>query len=309
MASSMFFASRGTGVLVMGVGALLLSGVMYAGMEAMRARAPAASLSSISVSLFEAQDITYPSGSYAELIPSIASSTIGRDQSWRIETSSVSGNCALLSERPNSLMVGVVSSTRCDVLGASIEGRYVHLATGASDPCLDPLFCEMRPFSTWTIYDARTAMTRPVPKPIREGAWQAVDAVRSVGLFHGVIRSTRSPSDQQDWWALTDVGGTPFWSGSKEEMDAQAEEIAPLRLLSRPNGDLLLAYLAISKEKHAEERLAFFAGHVWHSVPFPSPIAQSWRLETWETKGRGGQAVLRWMDTSGKQRQTLVSTN
>lgn len=309
MASSMFFASRGTGVLVMGVGALLLSGVMYAGMEAMRTRAPVASLSSISVGLFETQGITYPSGSYAELIPSIASSTVGRDQSWRIEASSVSGNCALLSERPNPLMVGVVSSTRCNVLGASIEGRYVHLATGVSDSCLDPLFCEMRPFSIWTIYDARTAMMRPVPKPVREGTWQAVDAVRSVGLFRGVIRSTRSPSDQQDWWALTDVGGTPFWNGSKEEIDARAQEIVPLRILSRPNGDLLLAYLAIDEERHAEERLALFTGRVWHTVLFANPIAQTWRLEMWESGARGGQASLRWMDASSKQRQTLVSTN
>ncbi|MBP7005692.1 hypothetical protein KBB27_01040 [Patescibacteria group bacterium] len=303
----MSFASRGTGVLVMGIGALLLSGVLYAGIQAMDTAVTIPS--NIPAEIFSAHEIIYPPGSYAALIPRATTSTMGRDQYWRTDAAAGSGNCALISERPTPFVVGMVSSTRCEILGASIEGRYVHLATGALGACTTEAFCEKPPFSVWSMYDARTAIIRSVPKPVREGGWQAIDAVRSVGLFRGIIRSTRTPDQQTDWWALTDVSGTPFWNGSLTGIDAQASEIVPLRLVSRPNGDLLLAYLAIDKENQVHERLALFSNDDWRVVMPPSALTRIWRLEGWEQGPRGWQATLRWSDESGKQQLSRVSTN
>lgn len=303
----MLSASRGTIVLVVGVSAVLLGGVFY-GLFRMLAVAPSARPPEAIMERLP-ETVRAPLGTFASLVPRTPTSTQTRAQRWRLLRDEVTGPCLLVEDGAvASSSVGAIDGAWCNLLGPSLEGRYVHVLSGPQSACAFGDLCEQPPIATWTVYDVRIGAFRAVPTPVRQGYWQAVDPTRGIGLFQGVIQSTRQEGTE-DFWALTDVAGAALWTGRTKQIDPEATAILGQRLLSRRDGDVLLSYLAVDAQQQASLRLALFSESRWQSVAIPESIrSRAWRLEDWLQVGRIWQATAAWIDEGGVRQTVKVMT-
>lgn len=293
--------------LVVGVSAVLLGGVFFSVFQMLPTvpsfRPPEAVLERLP------ETVRPPLGSFSSLVPLTPSSTQTRAQRWRLLREEAAGPCLLVEDGAvASSSVGLIEGAWCNLLGPSLEGRYVHVLSGPRLECAFADLCEQPPISTWTVYDVRIGAFRAVPTPVRQGYWQAVDPTRGIGLFHGLIQSTRQEGSE-DFWALTDVAGAAFWTGRTKEIDPEAVTVLGQRLLSRRDGAVLLSYLAVDTQQQATLRLAFFSGGRWQPVPLPESISsRAWRLEDWVQAGRIWQATAVWLDDAGVRQSVKVMT-
>lgn len=246
--------------------------------------------------------------SYSALVPLAATSTTVRGGETYILNQSEQG-CALIDKAAPSSTIPLLGGAWCQLSGASIEGRYIHLLSGTSIACaISPDSCESAPIMVWSVYDLRTHILRPVPVPVRGGVWEAVDPIRSIGLFRGAVRSTIRPGEE-DFWALTDPAGAAFWTGRIDDVDLKAQIIAGERLFSRPDNSLLLSYLVINPEGNEELRLATFNGKIWKRVVLPETVVgKTWRLEAWVLERGKWTATMVWQDEQGQKRMEKVTT-
>ena len=242
---------------------------------------------------------------YRALVPPFATSTTVRNGETYV-LSNTNDGCALFDAAATSTAVGTMKSKWCVLAGASIEGRFVHVLSGRTSVCVASSdSCELPPVSAWNIYDLRTSMLRPVPAPVRGGTWEAVDPIRSVGLFRGSVRSTIRPGEE-DFWALTDDAGAAFWTGRIDDIDPLAQLVAGERLVSRPDAKLVFSYLAINEDGNEELRLATFNGKIWRRVALPASLSnRTWRLTTWAVEKGEWTATLDWNDTSGTHHEKV----
>lgn len=300
-------ASRGSMVLVVGVSAALLGGVFFALLRMRSSLTPLVSPQAAFEHLPET--VRAPLGEFAALVPPAPSSTQTRAQRWQLVREAVNGPCRLVEEgAAASSSVGIIGGTWCTLLGPSLEGRYVHVLSGSRPDCAFADVCEHPPIAAWTVYDVRIGAFRPVPTPIRQGYWQAVDSTRGMGLFQGVIQSTRQEGSE-DFWALTDVAGAARWTGRTKEIDPQSTVLLGQRLLSRRDGAVLFSYLSVDDAQQSTLRLAAFINNRWQPVTLPEEIRpRAWRLEAWEQAGRAWQAAIVWVDDAGVKRTVKVGT-
>ncbi len=300
-------APRGSVVLVVGVSAALLCGVFFALLRMRSSLTPVALPQTALEHVPET--VRAPLGEFASLVPPAPSSTQTRAQRWQLLREGADGPCLLVEEGAiASSSVGVISGRWCTLLGPSLEGRYVHVLSGSHPGCAFADVCEHPPIVAWTVYDVRIGAFRPVPTPIRQGYWQAVDPTRGIGVFQGVIQSTRQEGTE-DFWAVTDVAGAALWTGRSKEIDPQAVTLLGQRLLSRRDGAVLFSYLAVDEAQQATLRLNVFMNARWQPVTLPEEIrSRAWRLESWEQAGRTWQAVIAWVDDAGVKRTVKVVT-
>ncbi len=303
----MLSASRGSVVLVVGVSAVLLGGVFYGLFRTLAVapspRPPEATLERLP------ETVRAPLGSFASLVPQAPTSTQTRAQRWRLLREGTTGSCLLVEDGAvASSSVGAIEGVWCNLLGPSLEGRYVHVLSGPQPACAFGDLCEQPPIAAWAVYDVRIGAFRAVPTPVRQGYWQAIDPSRGIGLFQGVIQSTRQEGTE-DFWALTDVAGAALWTGRTKEIDPEAATVLGQRLLSRRDGAVLLSYLAVDPQQQASLRLALFSGNRWQSVSIPESIRlRAWRLEDWLQVGRIWQATAAWVDDGGVRQTVKVTT-
>lgn len=246
---------------------------------------------------------------YASLVPEPATSVKVRSGAT-YQFVLKDGACALTDAAAPTMVIGTVAAAWCRIPGGSIEGRFVHLLSGSREGCrISAASCEQPPVSTWSVYDLRSHVLRPVPVPVRGGEWEAVDSIRSMGLFRGAVRSTLRANEQEDFWALTDVTGAAFWTGRANDIDTDAQAIAGERMLSRPDNGLLLSYLIVNQAGDEELRLATYAGKSWRVIALPETIVRkTWRLESWALEKGKWTATVAWLDEQQEVQTEKVVT-
>ncbi len=303
----MMAAPRGSVGLVVGISATLLAGVLFSLLRMRASLVPIAAPQAVLERVPET--VRAPLGEFASLVPPAPSSTQTRAQRWRLVREETHGPCLLVEEgAAASSSVGQVEGAWCSLLGPSLEGRYVHMLSGSRQACAFADVCEHPPITAWTVYDVRIGAFRPVPTPIRQGYWQAVDPTRGLGLFQGVVQSTRQEGTQ-DFWALTDVAGAALWIGRTRDIDPEASTVLGQRILSRRDGAALVSYLAVDKAQQASLRLTAYVNNRWQAISLPQEIRpRAWRLEAWEQAGRTWQAAIVWVDDAGTKRTVKVVT-
>lgn len=302
----MLKATRGSLTLFIGVSAGLLIALLSSLFVSLASSTPQNPLTPVEI-LPEIRALL--PAPYASLVPEPAVSAKVRSGATYQFVLKDEG-CVLTDAAAPNAVIGTVAAKWCRIPGGSIEGRFVHLLSGTRGDCrVSAASCEQPPISTWSVFDLRSHVLRPVPVPVRGGEWEAVDTVRSMGLFRGAVRSTLHADQQEDFWALTDVTGAAFWTGRIHDIDADAQAIAGERMLSRPDNGLLLSYLIVNQAGDEELRLATFAGKAWRLITIPPTIAgKTWRLESWALEKGKWTATVAWLDEQNEKQMEKVVT-
>lgn len=296
----MITASRGTAVLTVGVAAVLLFGVLSAAVAATQ-RGEIASVAALRSWFTEAVtvDVVDPWFAVYDQLPGpkATSELVSRGIRWQVEPRE--GACVLLrSERAASLEVATAALERCEIAGASVDGRFVTL-DGTER------------VSNWMLYDDRPRLLRPVPRPVVDGEWLAVDPARTVGLYRGRIRSTQSDG-VATWFWLTDGVGSAFWAGDQSLVDVSGR-VTPLTITTRPDGAILLSYRLDLPDGTVAQRLALHSGRAgtgWKPIDTSAwdTEAAIWRLQEWERGAKGWEAVALTSGVDGVERELRVRT-
>lgn len=296
----MITASRGTAVLTVGVAAVLLFGVLSAAVAATQ-RGEIASVAALKSWFTEAVTVDVVDPWYAAYDqlpgPKGMAELVSRGIRWQVEPRE--GACVLLrGERAASLEVATAALERCEIAGASVDGRFVTL-DGTER------------VSNWMLYDDRPRLLRPVPRPVVDGEWLAVDPARTVGLYRGRIRSTQSDG-VATWFWLTDGVGSAFWAGDQSLVDASGR-VTPLTITTRPDGAILLSYRLDLPDGTVVQRLALHSGRAgtgWKLIDTSAWDAEAaiWRLQAWERGAKGWEAVALTSGSDGMERELRVRT-
>lgn len=296
----MITASRGTAVLTVGVAAVLLFGVLSAAVAATQ-RGDMSSVAVLKSWFTEAVtvDVVDPWFAAYDQLPGPKGTTelAARGIRWQVEPRDE--RCVLLrSERTASLEVASAPLERCEIAGASVDGRFVTL-DGTER------------VSNWMLYDDRPRLLRPVPRPVVDGEWLAVDPTRTMGLYRGRIRSTQS-AGVATWFWLTDGVGAALWAGDQSLVDANGR-VTPLTVTTRPDGAILLSYRLDLPDGAVVQRLALHsgrAGAAWKPVDTSVWNAEAaiWRLQEWERGAKGWEAVANTIGADGEARVLRVRT-
>lgn len=292
---------RGSAILTVGVAASLLFGVLSAGFASARqtdglsAKALRAWFQGqASVEMVDPWFVAYDRLSS----PNTTTELTARGVSWRVEQRPET--CALLrAERAGSVEVASAKMDSCVIAGASIDGRFVTLG-------------ETERTKSWMLYDDRPRILRPVPRPVVDGEWMAIDPVRTVGLYRGRIRSTQSEG-VSTWLWLTDGVGAAMWAGDQSVVDMDGP-VVPLQLFTRPDGMILLAYRVALADGTYRERLAIYSGRLavpWKRIDTSAidSFASIWRVSSWERRTTTWEAVLEYEGEDGARKQVRVKTH
>lgn len=222
---------------------------------------------------------------------------VARGIQWRVEARPET--CALIRrEGKTEAEVASAKIDDCIIAGASIDGRFVTVGS-------------IERTKAWMLYDDRPRLLRPVPRPVSDGEWLTVDPTRTVGLYRGRIRSTRSEG-VATWFWLTDSVGAAMWAGDQSLIDRDGSVI-PLRVLTRPDGAVLMSYQLRRADGSFDERLALFSGKTmtpWKKVDTSSlaGLTSLWRLERWERRGSIWEAVVVYDAADGVRTEARVHT-
>lgn len=306
--------SRTTPILVVGIGITLVMGVSFAwGRSRARESVAAPSSTRVNQEIREpqveqtAQDADWWQRYQALVTPPVEKE--GRGVLWRVQSSPSTCTVERFSQKNWTAVGQTASRAGCFLVGASIEGRYAHVALPEIAACTSP-DCEGNGFSVWRAFDERTQILRPISRPFPEGAWQAIDPVRTIGLYRGVIRSTLSEGFAARW-ALVDDGGALLWQGAVTDIVTDAQEVVALRLASRPDKTLVLAYRAKTQDGLWVSGLAKISplqkGALWTPVALSEDWkVRAWRLERFEQVRGVWSAVLRFQQEDGSFREEAV---
>ena len=103
-----------------------------------------------------------------------------------------------------------------------------------------------------------------------------------------------------------------MWAGDQALVDGEGS-VVPLRVLTRPDGAVLLSYRLRLPDGFAEERVALFSGRStvpWKRVDASAltGLAAVWRLDRWERRGTTWEAIVAYEAADGTRTEARIRT-